>query len=227
MRALEQRFESWERATTDGMPARADELEAAAEDPVALRRLAHRLRGVAGGVLGALAAKVEAAAEAGDLAAVRQHLPELIAAARDATPRTRTQTVPEDDQAPRTASDFTPRASPSRILVADDEPAIRRLLSLTLRRRGGHHVETCDDGEQALARLRAETFDLVLLDAMMPGRDGIQVARAGLCPAVVLSAAHPSELGVDPEEFRWWRKPIQVMDLLSRVDALLVELQQS
>lgn len=63
---------------------------------------------------------------------------------------------------------------PAKILVADDE----KLIQLTLARAlvaAGHEVTLADDGAQALARLRAEVFDLVLTDLAMEGADGIRV----------------------------------------------------
>src|SRR5262245_37539293 len=66
-----------------------------------------------------------------------------------------------------------PRA---RLLLVEDEPAL--VLTLTDRLRAEHYeVETAGDGEQALAHLDRASFDLVLLDVMLPGRDGFEVCR--------------------------------------------------
>ena len=64
--------------------------------------------------------------------------------------------------------------APGRLLVVDDNEMNRDLLSRRLRQEG-HVVVTANDGQQALDRIRAEPFDLVLLDVMMPGMDGYQV----------------------------------------------------
>lgn len=63
----------------------------------------------------------------------------------------------------------------AHILVADDEEALRVFLAraLTLR---GHQVATAMDGAEALARLSADKFDLLLSDIMMPVMDGITLA---------------------------------------------------
>jgi two-component system cell cycle response regulator len=61
--------------------------------------------------------------------------------------------------------------APAFILVVDDDPINRMLLSRELERQG-HRVATADDGREALAELRAEPFDLVLLDVLMPELDG-------------------------------------------------------
>ncbi|HET7321992.1 MAG TPA: response regulator [Longimicrobiaceae bacterium] len=67
-------------------------------------------------------------------------------------------------------------ASPrhGRLLVVDDNPLNRDLLSRQLARQG-YAVDTADDGHDALERLRTHTYDLVLLDVLMPRMDGIQV----------------------------------------------------
>ena len=61
-----------------------------------------------------------------------------------------------------------------RLLVVDDNEANRDMLSRRLARRG-YEVEVASDGEAALARLAIDSFDLVLLDVMMPGVDGFEV----------------------------------------------------
>ena len=65
----------------------------------------------------------------------------------------------------------------ARILVVDDLEVNRDLLARRLTRLG-HHVEQAEDGQQALDRLRAEPWDLVLLDVMMPVLDGIATLTA-------------------------------------------------
>jgi DNA-binding response OmpR family regulator/DNA-binding CsgD family transcriptional regulator len=65
----------------------------------------------------------------------------------------------------------------ARILVADDEPDIRELVALNLRI-DGHQVETAGDGDAALILAAATRPDLLVLDVMMPGRDGFSVLEA-------------------------------------------------
>lgn len=65
----------------------------------------------------------------------------------------------------------------SRILVVDDEENVRHMLELTLRKEG-YRVTLCGDGAEALDRLRAAPFDLVLCDMNMPRRDGMSLLRA-------------------------------------------------
>ena len=64
----------------------------------------------------------------------------------------------------------------ARVLVADDDAVIRQVLRATLHR-GGHDVVLVADGDEALARARADHPDALLLDAMMPGMHGFDVCR--------------------------------------------------
>ena len=118
-----------------------------------------------------------------------------------------------------------PSAPPLRALVVDDSEPNRRLAEVLLRRHG-LQVASAADGATALALLDGEPFDLVLLDAMMPGMDGPAVARevrrreatAGLepIPIVALTAsflpedrARMREAGMDDH----LAKPLRAEDL--------------
>ena len=65
----------------------------------------------------------------------------------------------------------------AKILVVEDEPAIRAILGMALAGDGSVHVETCARGDDAVAAARRSRPDLVLLDVMLPGLDGFTVAR--------------------------------------------------
>jgi CheY-like chemotaxis protein len=89
---------------------------------------------------------------------------------------------------------MTPAATQPRVLVVDDEPAIRALCSVNLRRAGLEVLEA-EDGIRGLERALAERPDLVVLDVMMPGLDGFQLAarlrrdeRTRRIPLVFLTA---------------------------------------
>ena len=62
------------------------------------------------------------------------------------------------------------------VLIVDDEPAHRHIAAIMCERMG-HSVALAPDGEAAWALLRAERFDLALVDMMMPGLDGPQLVR--------------------------------------------------
>ncbi|MCX4245853.1 sigma-54-dependent transcriptional regulator [Paraliomyxa miuraensis] len=68
------------------------------------------------------------------------------------------------------------QARHARILVVDDEPSMRELLTICLRR-AGHEVEAVEGGALALERLDARPFDLVITDLTMPGVDGLELLR--------------------------------------------------
>ncbi len=80
---------------------------------------------------------------------------------------------------------------PPRILLADDEQAIQTLLSYPLQK-DGYEVVRASDGRDALARFGEQTFDLVVLDVMMPSVDGLEVCRRlrarSTVPIIMLTA---------------------------------------
>jgi len=89
--------------------------------------------------------------------------------------------------------------SGSRILVVDDADSNREVMTRILEREG-YRVETAVDGADALTRLRSAPFDMVLLDVMMPGMDGVQVMETihgddilNRLPVIMLSALNEQE----------------------------------
>ena len=118
----------------------------------------------------------------------------------------------------------------ARIVVADDEGDIRRLIAFTLRRRG-HEVFEAADGTSALETVRGLHPDLAVLDVMMPGMDGLEVARALAAdeathqlPVLIVSAGgQPAALdeGQVGGARAYLEKPFAPQDLAAHVDALL------
>ena len=79
-------------------------------------------------------------------------------------------------QSPATSRDKTsfPDGSPGSVLIIDDEPVIRESL-LTLLEMEGYRVQAAADGEEGLALMASDPFDVVLLDFALPGRNGLEI----------------------------------------------------
>lgn len=114
----------------------------------------------------------------------------------------------------------------AHILVADDEPAIRRLIRLTLG--DEHRVEEAADGAEALRYLVRERPDVVLLDVAMPIMDGLAVCRAARAePAleglgiVVVSAVASAHEALAAGADRYFSKPYRPLALLETIDELV------
>src|SRR5687768_13151882 len=117
-------------------------------------------------------------------------------------------------------------AGSGRVLIVDDDPAVlnalRRVFSLE-----GYEVHTADTGETALELVRRENPDLVVLDIMLPGLDGLSVCqrirRQSLVPILMLTARDtvPDRVaGLDSGADDYLVKPFSTDELLARVRAL-------
>jgi len=116
----------------------------------------------------------------------------------------------------------------ARIAIVEDDATIARLVELELSHEG-YEVTKYGDGESALAGFATTVPDLVLLDVMLPGADGVAVAKLmreqGLAmPILMLTARAETQdvvMGFDAGADDYLRKPFEVPELLSRVRALL------
>jgi two-component system response regulator MprA len=116
----------------------------------------------------------------------------------------------------------------SRILVVDDEPSVREAIGRALRFEG-YEVDTARHGLAALRRIDEEPPDLVLLDVMMPGLDGLAVARriratGGTVPIMMVTgrdSVGDRIVGLDNGADDYLVKPYAGAELLARVRALL------
>ena len=117
--------------------------------------------------------------------------------------------------------------APHRILVVDDDPhmltMMRRVLEVE-----GYAVALAPDGDAALEVLRSQPVDLVILDVMLPGRDGFDVCRTvrreSAVPVLMLTArdeATNKVTGLDSGADDYVVKPFNPDELLARVRALL------
>jgi len=116
---------------------------------------------------------------------------------------------------------------PHRVLVVDDEPNIRRIVTSYLRA-DGFEVTEAPDGEEALAVFSRVRPDLVVLDVMMPGRDGIEILRELRRMSdvyVILLTARAEEtdrvIGLSVGADDYVTKPFAAKELVARVKAVL------
>ena len=118
--------------------------------------------------------------------------------------------------------------STQRILIADDDPTIRGLLSRVLKDMG-YTVETAIDGRAALETITASPPDLLIIDLIMPGLTGWSVlararSRAPILPIIIISGTAPTvrrQAALFPDTTVFLRKPIAIEELLAVVARLL------
>ncbi len=116
---------------------------------------------------------------------------------------------------------------PEKILVVDDEISLQETLAYNLKRQG-YEVETVGDGPSALEAARKSKPDLLILDIMLPGMDGIEVCRIlrkELSTPVLMLTARDDEIdrivGLEVGADDYLTKPFSMRELLARVKALL------
>lgn len=116
------------------------------------------------------------------------------------------------------------------MLVVDDDPVIQKLLQVNFEMEG-YSVVTAADGEEGLARARADHPDVIVLDVMMPKMNGLEVAQAlkadestaGI-PIILLSAKAQEadvQAGRETGANDYVTKPFDPLDLLERVAGLV------
>ncbi|MZD07424.1 response regulator [Streptomyces sp. SID5785] len=118
-------------------------------------------------------------------------------------------------------------ADPARVLVVDDDPTVAEVVAGYLDR-AGFLVDRAADGPTALTRAAARRPDLVVLDLMLPGMDGLEVCRRirerGPVPVVMLTARGDEEdriLGLEVGADDYVTKPFSPRELVLRVESVL------
>jgi len=122
---------------------------------------------------------------------------------------------------------MVPRA---RILLVDDEPDILRLLSYNLKKRG-YQTDEVRDGEEALRRVREHSYQLIILDLMLPGLSGMEICRilkqnpkTSSVPVIMLTARSEEMdkvAGLESGAEDYITKPFGVREFLARVKTAL------
>ena len=117
-----------------------------------------------------------------------------------------------------------------KVLIVDDDAFIRRPLEYILREEGFAPL-TAVDGDDCIDKIADERPDLIILDVMMPGRDGFEVCRIlkqdpdlAEIPIILLSArgrGHDKQKGLSLGAAEFMTKPYSPSDLLRRVRELL------
>lgn len=113
-----------------------------------------------------------------------------------------------------------------RILIVDDNPSIRKVLAVQSEH-WGMVSTSVDRGSNALARFEAgEEFDIVLIDKLLPGEDGVEIARkisdiSKTCKILVMCPLGRRDISDDAEITNWISKPIKINHLLDRILGLL------
>jgi DNA-binding response OmpR family regulator len=116
----------------------------------------------------------------------------------------------------------------SRLLVVEDEPGIAFALEADLRAEG-YDVVVATTGDEALRTVRAESVDLVLLDVMLPGKDGFEVCRemrhSGVRAPIIMLTAKAQEaekvMGLELGADDYITKPFSPRELRARIKAAL------
>lgn len=118
-------------------------------------------------------------------------------------------------------------AHPARILIVEDDRPLSNQLAELLRRHG-HHTAQCHDGRQGLLLAVRDCFDLILMDVLLPELDGFSALRRlrqrSQVPVIIISASNAEEeriKGLQKGADDYLPKPLNVTELLLRIDALL------
>ena len=113
-----------------------------------------------------------------------------------------------------------------KILLVDDEPAIVKGLSFSLKQ-DGYIIDAAYDGEEAIEKFNNNTYDLVILDVMLPKMDGLgvlqRIRERSKLPVIMLTAKGEDMdkiLGLDYGADDYMTKPFNILELKARVKAI-------
>ena len=119
-----------------------------------------------------------------------------------------------------------PLTVPRSVLIIEDDPRIRRVVQMTLQREGLEVTEAAT-GEEGLERIGERPFDVILLDLMLPGRDGFEICReirrTSNTPVIMVTArsdSHDVVAGLEAGADDYISKPFVPQELSARIRAL-------
>jgi two-component system cell cycle response regulator CpdR len=118
----------------------------------------------------------------------------------------------------------------ARIVLAEDDQALRHYLTVALER-AGHEVYACETGEKALAAVGSKGYHLLISDIVMPGMDGITLARHAVTEApdtkimfiTGFAAIAMTQLGDLRHKAAVYTKPFHLRDLVKQVEEFLAK----
>ena len=115
---------------------------------------------------------------------------------------------------------------PKKILLVDDEPLIIKGLKYSLEK-DGYETDSAFDGEEALEKFESSTFDMILLDVMLPGVDGIEVCQRirerSNVPIIMLTAKGEDMdkiLGLEYGADDYMTKPFNILEVKARIKSI-------
>lgn len=114
-----------------------------------------------------------------------------------------------------------------KLLVVDDEPILLKGLKFSLEQ-DGYLVEVAADGNEAYEKIMGNAYDLIVLDLMLPGMDGLEVCRrvreSSMVPIIMLTAKGEDSskvLGLEYGADDYLTKPFNILELKARIRAIL------
>lgn len=118
-----------------------------------------------------------------------------------------------------------------KLLVVDDEPVLLKGLKYSLEQES-YIIDTAVDGEEALHKALENTYDLIVLDLMLPKMDGLEVCRkvreASMVPIIILTAKGDDSskvLGLEYGADDYLTKPFNILELKARIKAIMRRVQ--
>ncbi len=116
-----------------------------------------------------------------------------------------------------------------KILLAEDDHHVAVIMQLCLEKMGGHQVTVAEDGALAVEKAATDVFDLILLDGMMPKKNGVAVAQelraSGLTTPIIFLTARSDEPAYQQLGAGYIAKPFEPTQICGRIDEIMKQLK--